>query len=789
MKGVLNGKLTWSTLFLVMIVGTLEEDGARVRLSDFELIKKIGQGGFGAVWVVRKKDTREVLALKVVNKSLIWKKNKVAQMKNERDVLASHHAAWMVQLAYSFQDPHYCYLAMEYCPGGDLRHLLSVLGYLEEHEVRLYMAEMILAVFSLHSLGYIHRDLKPDNFLIDSKGHLKLTDFGLSKDGSQSNVTSRRLANGFSQASSLPELSVPSSSIFRHETTPNAHLASSRTKNTLNMVPTPLFEPQKTTNLKGNDFSHQYDISEGKKIGESKRSVGERANEGGNTLVTHAHGTQSARAFSVVGSPHYMSPEVLEGEHGYGAEVDWWSLGCIFFEMVTGSPPFVGETPQQVFESIVSWKTTLLEAIEDAKDSISSECLDFIIRLFLCDPRERFSAKMGLARVFSHPFFKDFSIESIFALEPPFVPQLSDECDTTYFETDEDQRIGDANDFKRQENRERFDLEQNERIAVVYGDSQAFTSQKRSSHKRFDMASSLSNRDDSMEPRKGENEFVFGNSGHGGRIEISKDNRSIGDRRRILEESGEIVDGDESGEKRTKAISPPFGPPPSTVAIQCPQTAPRRLLRVPSRYEADFEDDHSDGASVASIYFRAEKDSPDSSFNGVVRTPHYHQSIAHSHQDNFAYPSSLQLSSAMSPARKRAEMGGYGRFAIQRTQNLPLACTPLRKRRSHFEANPSPKRDIAGFTFQRKKTFKPSTSQSASHSFKEASTSNPTTSLYDFSSDEAIMRYATARRSPEHFFGSPSSTNDFSTLYITPRALNFETATSTSIKPPSPTAS
>lgn len=168
----------------------------RLQLSDFELVKKIGQGGFGEVYVCRKKDTKEVLALKIVNKSLIWKKNKVTQMKNERDVLASNLPnSWMVQLAYSFQDPHRCYLAMEYCPGGDLRHLLAAYGYLEEDEARLYMAEMIFAVFTLHQLGYIHRDLKPDNFLIDSTGHLKLTDFGLSKDGLHSHVVPNRNTN------------------------------------------------------------------------------------------------------------------------------------------------------------------------------------------------------------------------------------------------------------------------------------------------------------------------------------------------------------------------------------------------------------------------------------------------------------------------------------------------------------------------------------------------------------------------------------------------------------------
>lgn len=176
----------------------------KLKLKDFELFDLIGKGGFGQVrsqetrttytkvYVAKKKDTGELVALKVMQKSLIWKKNKVRQIKNERDVLAaSKQSRFIVDLLYSFQDAHHLYLAMvsylsmcthidsqEYCPGGDMRHYLQAVGAMEEEDSRIYIAEMILATYQLHQMGFVHRDLKPDNFLIDSFGHLKLADFG-----------------------------------------------------------------------------------------------------------------------------------------------------------------------------------------------------------------------------------------------------------------------------------------------------------------------------------------------------------------------------------------------------------------------------------------------------------------------------------------------------------------------------------------------------------------------------------------------------------------------------------
>eukprot|EP00358_Blepharisma_japonicum_P007356 CAMPEP_0202943858 /NCGR_PEP_ID=MMETSP1395-20130829/4450_1 /ASSEMBLY_ACC=CAM_ASM_000871 /TAXON_ID=5961 /ORGANISM="Blepharisma japonicum, Strain Stock R1072" /LENGTH=186 /DNA_ID=CAMNT_0049641873 /DNA_START=274 /DNA_END=834 /DNA_ORIENTATION=- len=117
--------------------------------------------------------------MKKMKKSEMKFKNQVKHIKAERDILARANNDWIVNLKYSFQDENYLYLCMEYLPGGDLMTLLMKKDILPEDEARFYIAEIILAVDSAHQLNYIHRDLKPDNVLLDSTGHIKLSDFGL----------------------------------------------------------------------------------------------------------------------------------------------------------------------------------------------------------------------------------------------------------------------------------------------------------------------------------------------------------------------------------------------------------------------------------------------------------------------------------------------------------------------------------------------------------------------------------------------------------------------------------
>ena len=155
-------------------------------IKDFEIIKPISKGAFGSVYLAKKKTTGDYYAIKVLKKSDMVAKNQVTNVKSERTILMLASGAdtdFVVKLFYTFQSSEYLYLVMEYLNGGDCAALIKALGSLEEEWVQSYIAEVILGVEELHSRGIVHRDLKPDNLLIDSSGHLKLTDFGLSKIG------------------------------------------------------------------------------------------------------------------------------------------------------------------------------------------------------------------------------------------------------------------------------------------------------------------------------------------------------------------------------------------------------------------------------------------------------------------------------------------------------------------------------------------------------------------------------------------------------------------------------
>jgi len=151
----------------------------RFKPSRYERIKLIGRGGYGEVWLVREKGTGSIFAMKILSKSDIILTNQIFNVRSERDALSSIDNPWIVRLNCSFQDTSYLYLIMEYVPGGDLMGALIKVNKFSESVSAFFFAEMVLAVDSVHRMGFVHRDLKPDNFLITQNGHLKLTDFGL----------------------------------------------------------------------------------------------------------------------------------------------------------------------------------------------------------------------------------------------------------------------------------------------------------------------------------------------------------------------------------------------------------------------------------------------------------------------------------------------------------------------------------------------------------------------------------------------------------------------------------
>ena len=155
-------------------------------MEDFEIICVLGKGFFGKVLKVRKKDNNTLYAIKTIRKKKLIEENSVSTITAERSLTLIQNNPFIIKLCFAFQNPHKFYLGMEYAEGGELLHYLRQFPIIPIDDTRLYIAEIICALEHLHKNNVIYRDLKPSNILLDNSGHIKITDFGLSKNVSDS---------------------------------------------------------------------------------------------------------------------------------------------------------------------------------------------------------------------------------------------------------------------------------------------------------------------------------------------------------------------------------------------------------------------------------------------------------------------------------------------------------------------------------------------------------------------------------------------------------------------------
>ena len=277
---------------------------------------------------------------------------------------------------------------MELMIGGDFGDVLMEYGRLEDWVAKFYVAEIVLAVEYLHSLGIVHRDLKPDNFLLDAKGHLKLTDFGLSDTGVQQKVEDAKSTNKPAPQNRiqeslktlmapLPELKVPGrisyrinhkcESIYNAPAFPDVSTNETPRNKKFEIVDTAAMNRvsqgtellkkavmKETKNSLNADQSYRNSINKSDLGGTENRnnkSIQSNVSEQGSRISVRK---TLPVAHRLIGTPDYMAPEIIKGYTVRHPSVDWWSVGVIMFELITGIPPFNADNVETIFDNIVN---------------------------------------------------------------------------------------------------------------------------------------------------------------------------------------------------------------------------------------------------------------------------------------------------------------------------------------------------------------------------------------------------------------------------------------------------
>ncbi|KNZ74803.1 Serine/threonine-protein kinase cek1 [Termitomyces sp. J132] len=404
-------------------------------IKDFEIIKPISKGAFGSVFLAKKKVTGDYYAIKVLKKADMIAKNQITNVKAERMILMTQaESPFVAKLYFTFQSKENLYLVMEYLNGGDCAALIKSIGCLPEEWTRNYIAEVVLGLEYLHQRGVVHRDLKPDNLLIDQHGHLKLTDFGLSRIGllgrqTRLNQPGRQWTR-YSSRSRPPSMDSAylSSPMINPETmtTTGGSYFLQRTQSGSRTANSPYSLADDVESSGSESLSGLYSRRSMKATDSPLQSF---ATELTNELLSHSNGGTPPGEQKVVGTPDYLAPETILGLRGDDAAVDWWALGVITYEFLYGIPPFHADTPEKVFENILSGH---IEWHEDWID-FSDEARDLMRRLMTIKPSERLGAN-GADEVKAHPFFKSIEWDKVTTSEAAFIPQVTDPESTDYFD-------------------------------------------------------------------------------------------------------------------------------------------------------------------------------------------------------------------------------------------------------------------------------------------------------------------------------------------------------------------
>ena len=297
--------------------------GIKLTFHDFIKLKILGKGSFGEVLLVKLKANNKYYAMKILTKKKVELRHQEAHTKAERDLMVKINCPFIVSIKFAFQDEYKLYIVTEFMQGGEMFFHMHKEKKFSNEKTRFYIIEIILAIEFLHKNNMLYRDLKPENIMVDASGHIKLTDFGLSK----------------------------------------------------------MFNKSKE------------------------------------------------KAFTICGTPQYLAPEILS-DNGYDATVDWWSLGCVMYEMLVGKPPFRIPKGSYLTADLYKKKITIPEYV-------TTEAKDLISQLLVPNPKNRLGhGKDGAQKIKNHQYFEGINWEDAWEkkLEPPLVPNLENETDLSYFD-------------------------------------------------------------------------------------------------------------------------------------------------------------------------------------------------------------------------------------------------------------------------------------------------------------------------------------------------------------------
>ena len=298
-------------------------ENIKLTYKDFQALKLLGTGSFGRVLLVRFLTNNNLYAMKILNKGQIKLKHQEEHTKTERDLMVKVNSPFVVNIKFAFQDDSQLYIVSDFMQGGDMFYHLHSQKKFDESRAKFYAIELVLGIEFLHKNNMIYRDLKPENILMDSNGHLKISDFGLSK------------------------------------------------------------------------------------ILESSDD----------------------KAYTLCGTPQYLAPEILKNK-GYDKSVDWWSLGCFLYEMLTGYLPFYIPKGNKINPKVFE------EPLRFPPD-VNQVAINLISQLLNVNPKKRLgSGEEDAQKIKSHPYFKGIDWEKYAnkEIEAPFIPELDDEMDLRYFD-------------------------------------------------------------------------------------------------------------------------------------------------------------------------------------------------------------------------------------------------------------------------------------------------------------------------------------------------------------------